>query len=201
MSIGYSDEFSNYQLAFLFRNFAKKRKLKIRSFHKYWQILFIVGSLLMALSSELTAQGIGPNKLYYLVHDCRDDWQVFDEKYKAYVPYVQERHESYSSFSLFFDIENYKNYKILYQSSKENVLFIDAALQRKMPTNAWVVIDIDSLERAYGKTKLFLTFYGTNTSVADFTMLIGNRRAASNTEIVIPESGLSILPKTFSPFH
>ena len=173
----------------------QKKMLCFISFQSIFSFLFFAAAL------EADAQGIGPNKVYYLVHDCRDDWQVFDERYKAYVPYIQERHENYSSFSLFFDIENYKNYKILYRSSKENVLFVDAALQRQLPADAWVVMDIDSLERVYGKTKLFLTFFGNTTNVGDIEVLVGNRIIASNTDIILPESGLTILPKNFSPFQ
>ena len=145
--------------------------------------------------------GIGPENAYYLVHDYQDDWQVFDSRYKAYVPYVREQHEGYNSFSLFFDIENYKGYKLLYRSERENYLFIDATLQKKLPTNQWVELDIDSLQNAFGKTKLFLTIYGTNSNVEDITIQIGNKISKSQKTAEIGESLLTILPRELSPFQ
>jgi hypothetical protein len=145
--------------------------------------------------------GIGPEGSFYLVHDYQDDWQVFDARYKAYVPYVREQHQDYNSFSLFFDIENYKGYKLLYRSERENYLFIDATLQKKLPTTSWVVLDIDSLQEAFGKTKLFLTIYGTNTNVEDLTIQIGNKISKTQKTAEIGESLLTILPRELSPFE
>ncbi|MDZ7898774.1 MAG: DUF4271 domain-containing protein [Arcicella sp.] len=145
--------------------------------------------------------GIGPESSYYLVHDYQDDWQVFDARYKAYVPYVREQHKDYNSFSLFFDIENYKGYKLLYRSEKENYLFIDATLQKKLSNTAWVVLDIDSLQRAFGKTKLFLTIYGTNSNVEDITIQIGNKISKTQKTTEIGDSLLTILPRNLSPFQ
>jgi hypothetical protein len=145
--------------------------------------------------------GIGPENSYYLVHDYQDDWQVFDARYKAYVPYVREQHKDYNSFSLFFDIENYKGYKLLYRSERENYLFIDATLQKKLPTASWIILDIDSLQQAFGKTKLFLTIYGTNTNVEDITIQIGNKISKAQKAVEMGESLLTILPRELSPFQ
>ena len=134
----------------------------------------IIGCCLLP-NNSIAKVGLSPDNSFYIVHDYQDDWQVFDERYKAYVPYVREQHKGYNSFSLFFDIENYKGYKILYRSEKENYLFIDASLQKKLTISTLVVLDIDSLESVFGKTKLFLTIYGTNTNVEDLSVQIGNK--------------------------
>ena len=163
---------------------------------------FTVIIILFFSPNEAHAKGgIGPEDSYYLVHDYQDDWQVFDSRYKAYVPYVREQHEGYSSFSLFFDIENYKGYKLLYRSEKENYLFIDATLQKKLPTESWVVLDIDSLQEVFGKTKLFLTIYGTNTNVEEITIQIGNKISKAQKANEIGVSLLTILPRELSPFQ
>ena len=145
--------------------------------------------------------GIGPESSYYLVHYYQDDWQVFDSRYKAYVPYVREQHKGYNSFSLFFDIENYKGYKLLYRSERENCLFIDATLQKKLSNTSWVVLDIDSLQNAFGKTKLFLTIYGTNSNIEDITIQIGNKISKAQKTSETGESLLTILPRELSPFQ
>lgn len=162
---------------------------------------FLSSFLLFSLQKATAKGGIGPEDSYYLVHDYQDDWQVFDSRYKAYVPYVREQHKGYNSFSLFFDIENYKGYKLLYRSERENYLFIDATLQKKLSNNSWVVLDIDSLQQASHKTKLFLTIYGTNTNVEDIIIQIGNKISKSQKTAEIEESLLTILPRELSPFQ
>lgn len=168
-------------------------------------ILLSLWALLLGLlpSTQQTslAKGIGPEDAFYLVHDYRDDWQVFDERYNAYVPYVHEVHKGYSSYSLFFDIENYKSYKLLYKSPKENYLFIDATLQRKLPVDTWVVIDIDSLQRLYHKTTLFLTFYGTATGIEHLSVQVGNKIPDLKNDIKLSDSLLTVIPRSLSPFQ
>lgn len=161
----------------------------------------VITSILLFTQKTVAKDTVGPSNGFYLVHDYRDDWQVFDEKYKAYVPYVRERHNDYNSFSLFCDIENYKTYKLLYYSSKENYLFIDASLQQKLPINQWVILDIDSLQRVYKKTKLFFTFYGSNTKIEELQIYIGNKVSKSQESIELTDALLTIIPRDISPFQ
>ena len=126
--------------------------------------LLLITAYFLLPTQAIAKGGLSPDNSFYIVHDYQDDWQVFDERYKAYVPYVREQHKGYNSFSLFFDIENYKGYKILYRSERENYLFIDASLQKKLPISTLLVLDVDSLQNVFGKAKLFLTIYGINTA-------------------------------------
>ena len=148
------------------KNFIKLYDFSILSYLKSAYCLLITAYCLLP-NNAIAKGGISPDNSFYIVHDYQDDWQVFDERYKAYVPYVREQHKGYNSFSLFFDVENYKGYKILYRSEKENYLFIDASLQKQLPVSTLVVLDVDSLQNVFGKSKLFLTIYGTNSNVED----------------------------------
>ena len=181
-------------------NILQKTNIQIHSRIKTFYFLLLTIYCLLP-NSSIAKGGLSPDNSFYIVHDYRDDWQVFDERYKAYVPYVREQHNGYNSFSLFFDIENYKGYKILYRSEKENYLFIDASLQKKLPISTLVVLDIDSLENIFGKTKLFLTIYGTNTNVEDLSVQIGNKISKTQKAIEMNESLLTILPRDISPFQ
>lgn len=178
------------------------QKTNFQIFSRIKTVYFFLLTVCCLLPNNSIAKGgLSADKSFYVVHDYQDDWQVFDERYKAYVPYVREQHKGYSSFSLFFDIENYKGYKILYRSEKENYLFIDASLQKKLLISTLVVLDIDSLENIFGKTKLFLTIYGTNTNVEDLSFQIGNKISKSQKAIEMNESLLTILPRDISPFQ
>ena len=156
---------------------------------------------LFLLSNQAIAKLLKPENSFHVVHDYQNDWQVFDERYKAYVPCVREQHKGYNSFSLFFDLENYKGYKILYRSEKENYLFIDASLQKKLPISTLVALDVDSLQNALGKAKFFLTIYGTNTNVEDISVQIGNKITKAQKAIEMNESLMMILPRDISPFQ
>jgi Domain of unknown function (DUF4271) len=182
-----------------------KRLIKSCGFHvlsslKTAYCLLITAYCLLP-NTSIAKGGLSPDNSFYIVHDYQDDWQVFDERYKAYVPYVREQHKGYNSFSLFFDIENYKGYKILYRSEKENYLFIDASLQKQLPISTLVVLDVDSLQNVFGKAKLFLTIYGTNTNVEDISLQIGNKISKAQKAIEMNESLLTILPRDISPFQ
>ena len=178
------------------------QKTNFQIFSRIKTVYFFLLTVYCLLPNDSIAKGgLSADKSFYIVHDYQDDWQVFDERYKAYVPYVREQHKGYNSFSLFFDIENYKGYKILYRSEKENYLFIDASLQKKLLISTLVVLDIDSLENIFGKTKLFLTIYGTNTNVEDLFVQIGNKISKSQKAIEMNESLLTILPRDISPFQ
>ncbi len=194
-------------MKFLIQNIVKQnpaRFLKscwILCLEKHLLTLLVTSVLYCFPQSTQAKDTVGPNNAFYLVHDYKDDWQVFDERYKAYVPYVREQHKNYNSFSLFFDTENYKTYKLLYYSSKENYLFIDASLQKKLPVNQWVVLDVDSLQSVYKKTKLFLTIYGTNTNLEEILVYTGNKISKSQKVIELSESLLTIIPRDASPFQ
>ena len=178
----------------------KSRTLLFLNSLKIAYCLLIVICLILPIQS-IAKGGISPDNSFYIVHDYQDDWQVFDERYKAYVPYVHEQHKGHKSFSLFFDIENYKGYKILYRSEKENYLFIDASLQKQLPVSMLMVLDIDSLQNVFGKTKLFFTIYGTNTNVEDLSVQIGNKISKAQKAIEMNESLLTILPRDISSFQ
>jgi Domain of unknown function (DUF4271) len=183
-----------------YKRFFQKENLISLSLRAIVNCLLLIVYCLLPTQTQAKG-GIGPDNAFYLVHDYQNDWQVFDEKYKAYVPCVRELHQDYNSFSLFFDIENYKGYKILYFSEKENYLFLDASLQKKLPESSWVILDVDSLQRVFGKTKLFLTIYGNNTRVEDITVQVGNKISKAQKSIQMSSSLLTILPREISPFQ
>jgi hypothetical protein len=186
-----------------FRNLKGLIKSRVFSILSSLKIVYclLITSCCLLPNTSIAKGGLSPDNSFYIVHDYQDDWQVFDERYKAYVPYVREQHKGYNSFSLFFDVENYKGYKILYRSEKENYLFIDASLQKQLPVSTLVVLDVDSLQNVFGKAKLFLTIYGTNSNIEDISLQIGNKISKAQKAIEMNESLLTILPRDISPFQ
>lgn len=157
--------------------------------------------LVASLGYQANAEGVGPNQSYYLVKDFQDDWQVYDERYQNYVPYLRERHQSYKSFSIFLDLDAYRSYQLLYYATKDNYLFINASLQKKLPAKQWVVLNLDSLHRVYDTHEIFLTFYSTLPGLEDKTLLIGNAIKQAQRPIEIAESQITAKPRVVNAYQ
>ncbi|GAB3906308.1 hypothetical protein GCM10028803_38460 [Larkinella knui] len=160
-------------------------------------ILFSLALTLWAVGSR--AQGVGPNQQFFPVHDFRNDWLVYDQSYKSYVPFIDEQHALVSSVSFFLDIESNRRYNLLISTRQDGYLFIDAALKRKLIANEWLVLNLDSLYRAYRKPELFLTLHGS-PGVDDKMVFIGHRKSAAQKDVVVTDTRLSILPRRLSVY-
>ncbi|MBO0948107.1 DUF4271 domain-containing protein [Fibrella sp. HMF5405] len=164
-------------------------------------VLFLL--LVLAASLPLVAQGrqegVGPKQAYFPVHDFQQELVIYDEAFKAYVPFIAEQHSAENALSASVDIESNRHYKLLIHSKEDGFLFIDAALRRKCPAGQWQVLDIDSLYRLYRKPQLFLTLYGPSLA-GNWQLIIGYPRAASSQTIRINDDLLSVRPRIISPF-
>ncbi|GAA4401292.1 hypothetical protein GCM10023187_15350 [Nibrella viscosa] len=144
-------------------------------------------------------EGIGPDRSFYPVYDFRDDYLVYDESYRTYVPYLNEQHSTIPATSVFIDLESNRHYSILLSSQKDAYLFINAALQRKLPARQWLVLNIDSLYQIYHQPEIFLTLYGT-PGIEGKQLYLGYPKSATETPVVLSDEGLSIRPRPSSVF-
>lgn len=160
-------------------------------------VLFL--SLVHPFTFPLVAQprnmGVGPGGSYYRVHDFQDDFQVYDERTKAYVPYIAEQDASQTALSLYLDIESNRHYSLLIYSRQEGYLFINAALKRKLRANEWQVLNIDSLYRTYRQRELFLTIYGS-AGLSGKSLFIGYPKSATQKPVVLRDDNLSVRPRS-----
>ncbi len=162
------------------------------------KILYI---LLLFISSNLFATTVGPSNQYFLVHDYHDDWQVYDDKMKAYIPYITEQHLGYPSHTVFCDIQSNRSYNILVFSKKsDNFLFINGSLRQKIPVDKWIVLNVDSLYRVYEQPTIYITLYGSN-NIEDKTLLLGYKRSLNQKPIILSESGITAKPRTPAPYR
>ena len=166
--------------------------------------LFHSFALSLFLFSAATAQprvvGIGPNSRYYPVHDFRDDFQVYDEKAKAYVPYIVEQHTSQTALSAYVDLESNRHYSLLISTPQDGYLFINAALKRKLKASQWQVLSVDSLYRVYHQPEIFLTLYG-NPGLDDKQLFIGYPKSATQKPVVLSDDNLSVRPRAQAVYH
>ena len=153
-----------------------------------------------------TAQqvGIGPDKAYYQVKNLQNDWQVYDEAFRTYVPYLPELHSGIPTISVFIDVESNRNYQLLLFVESDSYLFINAALRRKLPAGTWAVFSIDSLYRVYqrqgvSQPEIFLTVYGS-PGIERKQLIIGYPKAAVKQLITLADDNLSVRPRPKSVY-
>ncbi|WP_259015617.1 DUF4271 domain-containing protein [Emticicia fluvialis] len=156
--------------------------------------------LFLLLSYNLFAGTVGPNGEYYLVHDYHDDWRVYSDRAKAYVPYISEQHVNYPAHTVFCDIESNRGYNLLIQVQKEdNFLFINGSLRQKIPANSWIVLNVDSLYKVYRQPQIFITLYGS-PDIAYKKLYMGYKRQLNQKPIILAESGIKAQPRAPTPY-
>ncbi|MEZ0540145.1 DUF4271 domain-containing protein [Fibrella arboris] len=161
--------------------------------------LSLLHSFTLSLVAQGRQEGAGPAQAYFPVHDFQQEFVIYDEAFKAYVPFIAEQHSAENALSASVDIESNRHYKLLLQSKQDGFLFIDAALRKKCPAGQWQVLDIDSLYRLYRKPYLFLTLYGP-PSLGNWQLLTGYPRVAANQTIRLNDDLLSVRPRNISPY-
>lgn len=164
------------------------------------RVLYIVG-LFITFSfffTSIVKAEVGPDKQYFLVKDLTQDWLIYDQREKEYVPYVAEQHNTQLSINTIVDIESNRHYELLIYVEKNNYLFFNNSLKRNLMGGQWYVLSIDSLYKVYHSHHLMITLYGTPGQVGK-TILIGHKKAAVEKLITIEEeSFLNLHPKNDS---
>lgn len=115
---------------------------------------FLVGS------KQAKADNIEYLQNFALIYPLSDDWQVYDDKYGAFVPYIAERHQKSKSASFWLDMEQFRDFYLVFYNHSDTYFFINQELCRSFKEDAWTVMKVDSLARLYpNKNQLFCSFY------------------------------------------
>lgn len=164
-------------------------------FWAFFTAVTFVGSLAQA------APTVNPPGQFFPVYNYQDDWLVYNEQYKNYVPFSQGVNEGTRFASIYVDLVKNKRYSLLVHSESESYLFLEGALQNRIAAGKWQELNLDSLHRLYRKDELLLTIYGS-PGIADKTVIICNKKKLTDSESIAPaRSGfINIKPVSFTPF-
>ncbi len=121
-------------------------------------------SLLLLWSGNryiLKAQDSTSNFLsqYLLSYQLSDDWQVYDDKYEGYVPYIPQRHGNSKSMGFWLHPSDFARQHLNFYASSGTYFFIDQKLAAYYPSDRWISYSLDSLRNVYGDETYFCTFY------------------------------------------
>ncbi len=155
--------------------------------------------LSLPLIAQNARDGIGPEQRYYAVHDFRDDWQMYDELTKAYVPYLFDVQGSVPALSVSIDLESNRHYRLLLRTREDAHLFVNAALRKKIVANQWYTFSIDSLYGVYHEPKLFLTVYGS-PGPDGRELVMAYPKSILQKPIIASGDNLSVRPRAFSVY-
>lgn len=164
-------------------------------FWAFFTAVTLVGSL------ALGAAKVDPPGQFFPVYNYQDDWLVYNEQYKNYVPFSQGVNEGTRFASIYIDLVKNRRYSLLVHSESESYLFLEGALQNRIAAGKWQELNLDSLHRLYRKDELLLTIYGS-PGIADKTVIICNKKKLTDSESIAPaRSGfINIKPVSFTPF-
>jgi hypothetical protein len=131
------------------------------------------------------SQTFNPNYLrnFALMHDLADDWQVYDNKYDAYVPYTKERHQNPKSMSFWLDMAQYQPYQLIFWAEANTFLFINNQLYWQIDRPGWQKLKLDSLAKQIGKPQVFVTFYDPQLRLPLKAIVIAHQLKASDAII------------------
>ncbi|MBO9612411.1 MAG: DUF4271 domain-containing protein [Dyadobacter sp.] len=164
-------------------------------FWAFFTAVTLLGSLAQG------AAKVNPPGQFFPVYNYQDDWLVYNEQYKNYVPFSQGVNEGTRFASLYIDLVKNRRYSLLVHSENESYLFLEGALQNRIAAGKWQELNLDSLYRLYHKDELLLTLYGS-PGIADKTVIICNKKKRTDSESIGPaRSGfINIKPIAFTPF-
>lgn len=164
-------------------------------FWAFFTAVTFVGSLAQG------APTVNPPGQFFPVYNYQDDWLVYNEQYKNYVPFSQGVNEGTRFASIYIDLVKNRRYSLLVHSESESYLFLEGALQNRIAAGKWQELNLDSLHRLYHKDELLLTIYG-NPGIADKTVIVCNKKKQTDSESIAPaRSGfINIKPVSFTPF-
>lgn len=166
-------------------------------------LLFLVVTTIL-LFSGIQSQGAVkalPPEQFFPVYDYQNDWLVYSNQYKNYVPFSKGINEGTKSVSLYIDLLKNRRYFLLVKAENESYLFLEGALQKKIVADQWMELNIDSLFRIYKKEELLLSIYG-NAGTDDKVVLICHKKSQDARGIIEKTAStlINIKPINFSPF-
>jgi len=101
------------------------------------------------------------NQKYQVVASLEDSWVVYDEKYSAYVPYIEKVHSNIKTISQTLNYPKYERFSLSFYGIENLCIFIDHRLYFIADKNKRYTFNIDSIiSRIIPKKRnVFISFW------------------------------------------
>ncbi len=136
--------------------------------------------ILLALGGEAIAAQ--PIQITYKTAQSLDDqWLIYDETYKGYIPYFQKEHGVQPTLSLYLNLKKYTHYTLLLQVPQTTHLFIQSQLCRTLAAQSQLILNIDSLQAVHSSQSILVTLYNSagHVKLPVATIVYKNQQLAS----------------------
>lgn len=104
------------------------------------------------------AQAQKNSKDFRINYTFEDQWAVFDEDRRGFVPYIAEIHDDYQQIHLYLEYKNYRGLDLYLEGSKSDFLFVNNRLVYSFSTDTLWQMPIDSLFLKGKVSNLLLTY-------------------------------------------
>ena len=107
--------------------------------------------------------------------DLREDWLIFNNRYKTYAPYIGNTSPSTSSFSFILNKTRATNTNLVFCFQKGSSLFIEQQIVGFFEEGKCMIFDLDSLFGKYQAEELFVTVYNKSLDLGEHTTLLTSK--------------------------
>lgn len=121
--------------------------------------LFIFILFFYLVPIQLLAQESTLPKNYAMIADLKDEMQIYDAQYNAYIPYLADRHKNPKIISFWIDTEKYQGYSVLIYAPRDISFFFHQQLSFQTKKEGWLQFNIDSLAKKTNQKKIFCSVY------------------------------------------
>ncbi len=115
-------------------------------------------AILSFLFLPFLAQAQKNSKDFKINYTFEDQWTVFDEDRRSFVPYLAEIHDDYQQIHLYLEYKNYRGLDLYLEGSKNDFLFVNNRLIYSFATDTLWKIPADSLFVKGSMSNLLLTY-------------------------------------------
>jgi|GEM_PF-6910978 len=136
-------------------------KPSLKSCLPAWVCCLVFGMVSLWPVLAPRAEGIGHSP-YYTVSSLEKEWMIYDRKVGEYVPFLAKIHFDKRQIHLLADPDSLPAKYVSILGAKGAYLFINRRLVQTWPSETWLHLNLDSLNRHYhvkGHNALLLTYY------------------------------------------
>ncbi len=144
----------------------------------------------------------GPSDRYNLVHDFRNEWQIYEPGLRQYIPYVREQHFDYKAHTVVLNTGDYPSTTLLIRSRNENdFLFINGAMVQAVPKDKWLTFNTSDLKKKYQTRELSITLFGSENAAQKSVQLAYPARKNASVSKEESEVSINLKPRNNMPYR
>jgi hypothetical protein len=147
-------------------------------------VLFLVCIGSAMLSALKSVADTPPVDKYQVIEELDEYWQVYDTDYKSYVPYLKSIHGNPEALHFELNLDNYKGYHLKITTLQPVYLFMQAKLNRLLPANGKLILNVDSLRNSFKESKILFSLFNKDGHITiPSASIVHNKQEISSASL------------------